>query len=113
MSVTYDRVSTEGLTAGDMVKSISAKYGPATTLAPSVDAASIENYEAKGSLVASWEDAEYSFNLVHTAFTNRFGLVLYAKRANAEAELAMAETLRLREAGRSQKGSGAPEKAVR
>ena len=28
--VTYDRTSTEGLTAEDMVKSISAKYGPAT-----------------------------------------------------------------------------------
>jgi hypothetical protein len=95
MSVTYDRVSTEGLTAEDMVKSISAKYGPSTTLAPAADAASIDKYEAKGSLVASWEDAQYSFNLVHSAFTERFGLVLYAKRANAEAELAIAEGLRL------------------
>lgn len=112
MSVTYDRASTEGLTAGDMVKSISTKYGHATTLAPSVDPALIDKYEAKGSLVAAWEDAEYSFNLVHTAFTNRFGLVLYSKRANAEAELAMAETLRLekldgpkREAERQKKES--------
>src|SRR5580693_8194295 len=52
MSVTYDQSSTEGLTAGDMVKSISAKYGPSTTLAPAADAASIDKYEAKGSLVA-------------------------------------------------------------
>ncbi len=112
MSVTYDQVSTEGLTAGDMVKSISAKYGPSTTIAPAADAASIDQYEAKGSLVASWEDAQYSFNLVHSAFTERFGLVLYAKRANAEAELAIAETLRLqklngpkREADREKKQS--------
>jgi hypothetical protein len=112
MSVTYDRVSTEGLTADDMVKSISAKYGPSTTLAPAADAASIDKYEAKGSLVASWEDAQYSFNLVHSAFTERFGLVLYAKRANAEAELAIAETVRLqkldgpkREAERQKKQS--------
>ena len=112
MSVTYDQVSTEGLTTGDMVKSISAKYGPSTTLAPVADAASIDKYEAKGSLVASWEDAQYSFNLVHSAFTERFGLVLYAKRANAEAELAIAETLRLqkldgpkREADREKKQS--------
>src|SRR5580693_5143710 len=95
MSVNYDRVSTEGLTAGDMVKSISAKYGPSTTLAPAADAASIDKYEAKGSLVASWEDPQYSFNLVHSAFTERFGLVLYSKRANAEAELAIAESVRL------------------
>src|ERR1700675_1763321 len=112
MSVTYDRVSTEGLTAGDMVKSISAKYGPSTTVAPAADAASLDKYEAKGSIVASWEDAQYSFNLVHSAFTERFGLVLYAKRANAEAELAIAETLRLqkldgpkREAERQKKQS--------
>ncbi len=95
MSVTYDQSSTEGLTAGDMVKSISANYGPSTTLAPAADPASIDRYETKGSLVASWENAQYSFNLVHSAFTERFGLVLYSKRANAEAELAIAETVRL------------------
>ena len=95
MSVTYDQYSTEGLTAGDLVKSISANYGPSTTLAPVADPASTDRYEAKGSLVASWEDAQYSFNLVHSAFTERFGLVLYSKRANAEAELAIAESSRL------------------
>src|ERR1700693_834592 len=69
MSVTYDQSSTEGLTAGDMVKSISANYGPSTTLAPAADPATVDRYESKGSLVASWEDAQYSFNLVHSAFT--------------------------------------------
>jgi hypothetical protein len=95
MSVTYDESSTQGLTAGDMVKSISASYGLSTTLAPAADPAAIDRYETKGSLVATWEDTEYSFNLVHSAFTERFGLVLYSKRANAEAELAIAETVRL------------------
>jgi hypothetical protein len=95
MSVTYDQSSTEGLTAADMVKSISANYGPSTTLAPAADPASTDRYEAKGSLVASWEDAQYSFNLVHSAFTERFGLVLYSKRVNAEAELAIAESVKL------------------
>ena len=95
MSVTYDQPSTEGLTAADMVKSISAKYGSSTTLAPAADLASTDSYESKGSLVASWEDAQYSFNLVHSAFTERFGLVLYSKRTNAEAELAIAESVRL------------------
>src|SRR5712672_3429569 len=32
ISVTYDRTSTEGLTEEDMVKSISAKYGPVTNV---------------------------------------------------------------------------------
>jgi hypothetical protein len=71
------------------------KYGPATSLAPEVDPASKDNYDAKGQLVASWENAPYSFNLVRSAFTDRFGLIIYSKQANAEAELAIAEALLL------------------
>src|ERR1700739_4897266 len=37
MLVTYERGSTEGLTADDMVKSIAAKYGPATSVALAID----------------------------------------------------------------------------
>src|SRR4029077_11770908 len=37
ISVTYDVSSTQGLTTDDMVKSISAKYGPATVLEPGTD----------------------------------------------------------------------------
>jgi hypothetical protein len=95
MSVTYDQASTEGLTTGDMVKSISSKYGSSTTLAPGVDRTIIDRYEAKGSLVACWEDAQFSFNLVRSTFTERFGLVIYSKPLEAEAELATAEALRL------------------
>jgi hypothetical protein len=95
MSVTYDQASTEGLTTGDMVKSISTTYGPSTTLAPGVDRTIIDRYEAKGSLVACWEDAQVSFNLVRSTFTERFGLVIYSKPLEAEAELATAEALRL------------------
>src|ERR1700736_3476846 len=39
ISVTYDRGSTEGLTAADMMKAISAKYGPPTNVAPEAAAA--------------------------------------------------------------------------
>lgn len=95
MSVTYDQGSTEGLTAGDMVKSISTKYGPATSVAPAIDPGSKDSYDAKGKLVASWEDAQYSFNLVRSTFIDRFGLIIYSKKANAEAELAIVEALLL------------------
>lgn len=110
MSVTYDQASTEGLTSGDMVKSISAKYGPTTSVAPVFDSTSKDNYDAKGRLVASWEDSQNSFNLVRSSFTGHFGLVIYSKRANAEAELAIVEALKLekqdgpkREAARQKK----------
>jgi hypothetical protein len=93
MSVTYDKGSTEGLTAADMVTSISAKYGPTTSVAPAIDPTSKDNYDANGRRVASWEDAHYSFNLVRSSFTDRFGLIIYSKQANAEAERAVAEAL--------------------
>lgn len=93
MSVTYDQASTEGLTSADMVKSISAKYGPTTSIAAVFDSASKNDYDAKGRLVASWENAQYSFNLVRSSFTDRFGLIIYSKAANAQAELALVEAL--------------------
>ena len=45
--------------------------------------------------MASWEDKQYSFNLVRSSFTDRFGLIMYSKRANAAAEIAIVEALRL------------------
>src|ERR1700745_1679411 len=97
ISVTYDRTSTEGLTPEDMVKSISAKYGPATNVVLEIDSAKIDSYDAKQKLVATWEDSQYSFNLVRSSFSDVLGLVIYSKRANAEAELAIAEAVKLDE----------------
>jgi hypothetical protein len=97
ISVTYDQTSTEGLTAGDMVKSISVNYGPATNVVLEIDSAKIDRYDVKQTTVASWEDAQYSFNLVRSSFTDHLGLIIYSKRANAGAELATAEALKLEE----------------
>src|SRR5713226_4064300 len=93
--VTYDRTSTEGLTAEDMVKSISAKYGPATSVKPEVDSATNERYDLKQKPVATWEDSQYSFNLVRSSFSGSFELLIYSKRLNAEAEVALAEAVKL------------------
>jgi hypothetical protein len=95
ISLTYDRASTEGLTALDMMNAISANYGQATNVVPEVDSAKIDSYDAKQKLVATWEDSQYSFNLVRSSFSDGFGLVIYSKRANAEAELAIAEAVKL------------------
>src|ERR1700747_232636 len=97
ISVTYDRTSTEGLTAKDMVKSISAKYGPATSVALAIDSTKDDRYDVRQKPVASWEDSQYSFNLVRSSFSDVLGLVIYSKRANAEAELAIAEAVKLDE----------------
>jgi hypothetical protein len=95
ISVTYDQTSTEGLTAEDMVKSISTKYGPATSVVPEINSTANDRYDVKQKPVASWEDSQYSFNLVRSSFTDRFGLVISSKRVNAEAELAIAEAVQL------------------
>jgi hypothetical protein len=95
MSVSYDQTSTEGLTASDMMKSISVKYGPVTEIAPVVEPLSNADYDGKGRLVASWENSQYSLNLVRSSFSDRFGLIIYSKQANAEAELAIAEAVLL------------------
>jgi hypothetical protein len=97
MSVTYDQSSTEGVTKADMVKSISAKYGPATIVAVEIDSAKSDRYDVTQKPVASWEDAQYSFNLVRSSFTDHLGLIIYSKRVNAEAELAIAEAVKLDE----------------
>ena len=97
ISVTYDQTSTEGLTAEDMVKSISAKYGPATNVVLETDSAKNDRYDVRQKHVASWEDAQYSFNLVRSSFTDHLGLIIYSKRFNAEAELALTEAVKLEE----------------
>ncbi len=113
ISVIYDRTSTEGLTAEDMVKSISAKYGPATSVKPEVDSATNERYDMKQKPVATWEDSQYSFNLIRSSFSGSFELLIYSKRLNAEAEVALAQAVKLekqeepqREAERQKKQTG-------
>jgi hypothetical protein len=97
ISVTYDRPSTEGLTEADMVKSISARYGPATIVAPELDSVTDGQYNSKQKPVASWEDADYSLSLVRSSYNDVLGLVAFSKRANAQAELAIAEAVKLDE----------------
>jgi len=103
MLVTYERASTEGLTGDDMVKSISAKYGPATSVALEIDSAGNEQYELRQKPVASWEDSQYSFNLVRSSFSNAFQLVIYSKRVNAEADAALAQVVKVDELEAPQK----------
>ena len=94
MVVTYERASTEGLTADDMVRSISAKYGPATSVALAIDSPANGQYEVRLKPVASWEDSQYSFNLMQSSFSDAFKLVIYSKRVTAEADAALAQTVK-------------------
>jgi hypothetical protein len=103
ISVTYDRSSTEGLTTSDMVKSISAKYGPATGVESEIDPAMNALYNLKQGALASWQDSQYSFDLVRTPLSNHFGLVIYSKRVNTEAEIGIAQGVKLEEQERPER----------
>jgi hypothetical protein len=95
ISVTYDRLSTAGLTDEDMMRSISVKYGHATIAAPELDPAADGRYDPKQKPVATWEDEQYSLSLVRSSFNDVLGLVAFSKRANAKADAAAAEAVKL------------------
>ncbi len=103
ISVTYDATSTQGLTPGDMVKSISAKYGPATLLEPEAGSILIDGFSGSEKAIASWEDVKYFFKLVRSPLTNRFGLIIFSKQMNAQAELAIADAVTLEQQEKPQR----------
>jgi hypothetical protein len=114
--VTYDHSSTEGLTPEDLVKTISAKYGPPASVVAEPASTLNVGYDMEQKTVASWQDSLYCLNLVRTSSSDRFGLLIYSKRANAEAELGLVEAAKLekeqapaREAERQKKETDALE----
>lgn len=90
---TYDRDKVKGMTEADMVKTISLTYGTATE--PGVETPYRSNYGEVASVIARWEDAEYSYDLVRTGDQSSFALILNSKRLNALAQAAIVEAVRL------------------
>ena len=95
--VTYDRYVTEGLTADSMVRTMSAKYGTATRPTAEINFPTNETgeYGTTEKVIVRWEDSQYSFNLFRSPLSNTFGLVMFSKRLDAQAEAAIAEALKL------------------
>jgi hypothetical protein len=94
--VDFDRDETEGMTAEDMIKAISAKYGtanrPATT---AIVFSSTQVYNDSEVIIARWEDSQYSLNLYRSTYQSRFGMIAFSKRVDALARAATAEAIRL------------------
>ena len=105
--VTYDRYVTEGLTADAMVRTMSAKYGTATrpTAEISFPTNETREYGTTEKVIVRWEDSRYSFNLFRSSLSNTFGLVMFSKRLDAQAEAAIAKSLK-------QEGQEDPQKEV-
>ena len=95
MVVTYDPVRTDGLTTNDMIEAISALYGPAAKPDRTIGVSTSSVFEDKQRVLASWENAEYSYNLFRSEYGNTFGLVAFSKRLELMASLSIAEAERL------------------
>jgi hypothetical protein len=94
--VTYDPDATKGLTAEDMVQAISAQYGTATRPDAQISFPTNELYKSTEKVIARWEDSQYSINLFRSSFLNSFfGLVMFSKRLDGQAEAAIAESVKL------------------
>ncbi len=92
--VTYDRDSLQGLTDDDMVKAISARYGTATYY-PEINFPTNDAYAPTPAVIARWQDSQSSVNLVRSFLSDSFELLIFSKQVNAQAEDAIAESVKL------------------
>ena len=92
MVINYQRQRTEGMTTEDMIDSISATYGTPTRPDATVVLPSYNDERVK--VLARWEDADYSLNLVHS-FLASYTLIAVSKPLEASAVSALAESLKL------------------
>lgn len=91
IAVTYDAFATKGLTAADMVRTMSQNYGPATKPAVGIKEAD----SATDETLAHWEDSQYSVDVVQLSFSNTFGLVMFVRALDAQVEIARIEAEKL------------------
>lgn len=99
--VTYDPRAIKGLTADDIVQSISVRYGASRTALKAPG--NSENLANSQQSVALWEDPQYSVKLIQMAYSGGYGLIVSSKQANQEAETASVEAAKLEARERPQK----------
>jgi hypothetical protein len=94
IAINYDRYETEGLTVGDFIGAISAKYGIAEK--PTAPANAVQGeYGDQEEIVARWQDSQYCFDLIRSSYGPSFKLVGVLKRLEAPAQAAIIEAARL------------------
>jgi hypothetical protein len=96
--VDYDEDKIEGLTEEDLIESISAEYGkPTMPVAKIVSSSSSQVYSDSERVLARWEDSQNSLNLFRFSYHSTFGLLVFSKRLEALAQVAIVEAIRLNE----------------
>ncbi len=96
--VSYDQDRTQGLTDDDLIEGISAKYGtPTTPVAKIVSSSPSQAYSDSEKVLARWEDSQYSFNLFRFSYGSAPGMLIFSKRLDALAQVAIFQAIRLNE----------------
>jgi len=94
--VGYDRNRTEGLTDEDLIDGISAKYGtPTTPVAKIISSPSSQVFSDSSKVIARWEDSQYSLNLFRFTYGSSPGMLIFSKRLDALAQVAIVQAIRL------------------
>jgi hypothetical protein len=94
--VNYDERRTVGLTDEDLIEAISAKYGrPTTPVAQIISSSPSQGYSDSEKVLARWEDSQYSFNLFRFSYGSVPGMLVFSKRLDALAQVAIVEAIRL------------------
>ena len=94
--VSYDQYRTEGLTDGDLIEGISAKYGkPTTPVAKIISSSPSQAFSDSAKVIARWEDSQYSFNLFRFSYGSVPGMLIFSKRLDALAQVAIVQAIRL------------------
>jgi hypothetical protein len=94
--VIYDRSRTQGLSADDLIDSISAVYGNPTRPAAVVRTGSsvLYGFSDEEKVIARWQDAQSSVNLIRS-YDQLYGLVAVSRRVEPLAQEAIIEGARL------------------
>ena len=97
MVIEYDPAKIEGLTPDDIVHSISAVYGPGAKPAAQITIrlSGSYGYSKSEDVIARWQDAQYSLNLVRASFRQTYALVAISNRVDRIAQAAITEAERL------------------
>jgi hypothetical protein len=94
--VNYDQGRTEGLTDEDLIEGISAKYGrPTMPVTKIISSSASQVYNDREKVIARWEDPQYSFNLFRYSYASAPGMLLFSKRLEALAQVAIVQAIRL------------------
>ena len=86
--VIYDRNRTQGLSADDLIDSISTVYGTPARPAASIRTGSsvLHGFGNDEKVIARWQNLQSSVNLIRSSYDELYGLILVSRRVDGLAQ---------------------------